>query len=90
MQCAVRVFMGDGTFCPGFQLRDGVFNESVLWLFKQALELKIPHNVFAAWMVSVLPAPASSRPVDMLDNMPLLQNTLTAFADQYRPVEKRR
>lgn len=60
MQCAVRVFMGDGTFCPGFQLRDGVFNESVLWLFKQALELKIPHNVFAAWMVSVLPAPPAA------------------------------
>jgi hypothetical protein len=83
MQRAVRVFMGEGRFCPGFQLSDGVFHEPVLRLFKQALELKIPHNVFAAWMVSLLPPSASNRPVDMLDNMPLLQNTLTAFADQY-------
>ncbi|MGM9474717.1 hypothetical protein ACS5PJ_22320 [Pseudarthrobacter sp. YS3] len=90
MQRAVRTFMGEGTFWPSFQLRDGVFNEPVLRLFEQAFELKIPHNVFAAWMVSVLPAPASSRPVDMLDNMPLLQDALAAFADRYRPVEKRR
>ncbi|CCQ46012.1 hypothetical protein ARTSIC4J27_1972 [Pseudarthrobacter siccitolerans] len=41
-------------------------------------------------MVSPVPPPASHRPVDMLDNMPLLHNTLSAFADQYRPVEKRR
>ncbi|MFJ6378349.1 hypothetical protein ACIQH9_21835 [Pseudarthrobacter oxydans] len=45
----------------------------MLRLFEQALELEIPHNVFAA----------------MLNNIPLLQNALTAFTDRYRPLEKR-
>jgi hypothetical protein len=52
MRRAVRVFIGEGTFCPGFQLKDGLFCEPVLDLFHHAMELKIPHNVFAAWMVS--------------------------------------
>ncbi|MFF1880185.1 hypothetical protein ACFVVC_01785 [Pseudarthrobacter sp. NPDC058196] len=69
----MRVFIGEGTFCLGFQLKDGLFNEPVLRLFEQVLELKIPHNVFAAWMVSLVLPPPSSRPVDILDNMPLLQ-----------------
>lgn len=90
MRRAVRVFIGEGTFCPGFQLKDGLFHEPVLRLFDQAMSLKIPHNVFAAWMVSPLPGEASSRsrPVDMLHSMTLLQS-LAAFADRYRPVEKR-
>jgi hypothetical protein len=62
----------------------------VLRLFDQAMSPKIPHNVFAAWMVSRLPAAAGSRPVDILHSMTLLQNSLVAFADRYRPVEKRR
>jgi hypothetical protein len=61
MRRAVRVFIGEGTFCPGFQLKDGLFHEPVLRLFDQAMSLKIPHNVFAAWMIS--PLPAESRPV---------------------------
>jgi hypothetical protein len=48
MRRAVRVFVGEGTFCPGFQLKAGLFHEAVLRLFEQALALKIPHNVFAA------------------------------------------
>ncbi|WP_251036781.1 hypothetical protein [Arthrobacter sp. ISL-28] len=32
MRRAVRVFIGEGTFCPGFQLRDGHFNAPVLRL----------------------------------------------------------
>ncbi|CAH0129363.1 hypothetical protein SRABI83_00200 [Arthrobacter sp. Bi83] len=90
MRRAVGVFIGEGTFCPGFQLKDGLFHEPVLRLFDQAMSLKIPHNVFAAWMVSPLPGPASSRsrPVDILGSMTLLQSSLVAFGDKYRPVEK--
>jgi hypothetical protein len=47
MRRAVRVFIGEGTFCPGFQLKDGLLHEPVLRLFEQAMSLKIPHNVFS-------------------------------------------
>ncbi|MBE4720123.1 hypothetical protein DAD99_18865 [Pseudarthrobacter sp. AB1] len=90
MRRAVRVFIGEGTFCPGFQLKDGLLHEPVVRLFDQAMSLKIPHNVFAAWMVSPLPAECRSRPVDILHSMTLLQSTLVAFGDRYRPVEKHR
>ncbi|MFJ5695929.1 hypothetical protein ACIP9X_19030 [Arthrobacter sp. NPDC093125] len=89
MRRPVRVFIGEGTFCPGFQLKDGLFHEPVLRLFDQAMSLKIPHNVFAAWMVSPLPAESRSRPVDILGSMTLLQSSLVAFGDRYRPAEKR-
>lgn len=82
MRRAVRVFTGEGTFCPGFQLKDGRFHEPVLRLFDQAMALKIPHNVFAAWMVSPLPGQAGShsRPVDILGST-LLQSFLVAFGE---------
>jgi hypothetical protein len=48
MRRAVRVFIGEDTFCPGFQLNDGLFHEPVLRLFDHAMALKIPHNVFSA------------------------------------------
>ncbi|MCO4254457.1 hypothetical protein [Pseudarthrobacter cellobiosi] len=89
MRRAVRAFIGEETFCPGFQLKDGHFQGPVLRLFDLAMSLKIPHNVFAAWMVSPLPAESRSRPVDMLHSMTLLQNSMAAFGDRYRPVEKR-
>lgn len=59
------------------------------------LPLKIPHNVFSAWMVSPLPDVAGqsgygSRPVDHLGNTRQLLDALAAFADKYRPVEKGR
>jgi hypothetical protein len=53
------------------------------------MSLKIPHNVFAAWMISPLPAESRSRPVDILGSTTLLQSSLVAFGDRYRPVEKR-
>lgn len=90
MRRALRVFIGEGTFCPGFQLKDGRFHEPVLRVFDQALGLKIPHNVFAAWMVSPLPGAAGSRPVDDLDNLPQLHDALSVFAERYRPMEKGR
>ncbi|AOT04693.1 hypothetical protein [Arthrobacter sp. U41] len=90
MRRAIRAFIGEETFCPGFQLRDGLFHEPALRLFDQAMSLKIPHNVFAAWMVTPLRAVSHSRPVDMLGSMTLLQSSLAAFADRYRPLEGRR
>lgn len=90
MRRAVPVFIGEDTFCPGFQLKDGIFHEPVLRLFQLAMSLKIPHKVFAAWMVSPLPGESSSRPVDKLGSMTLLQSSLVAFGDRYRPIEKRR
>lgn len=89
MRRAIRVFIGEETFCPGFQLKNRLFHEPALRLFDHAMSLKIPHNVFAAWMVSPLRAESRSRPVDMLGSMTLLQSSLAAFADRYRPVEKR-
>jgi hypothetical protein len=89
MRRAIRVFIGEETFCPGFQLNDGYFHEPALRLFDHAMSLKVPHNVFAAWMVRPLPAESHSRPVDMLGSMTVLQSSLAAFADRYRPVEKR-
>ena len=93
MRRAVRVFIGEGTFCPGFQLKGGLLHEPVARLFEHAMALKVPHNVFSAWMVTALPgatrAGAGARPVDQLDNLPLLRNALAAFADHYRPVETR-
>ncbi|CCQ46211.1 putative uncharacterized protein [Pseudarthrobacter siccitolerans] len=89
MRRAVRVFIGVETFCPGFQLKDGLFHEPVLRLFDQAMSLKVPHNVFAAWMVSPLPAESRSRPVDILGRRTLLQSSLVAFGDRYRPAERR-
>jgi hypothetical protein len=66
------------------------FHEPVLRLFDQAMILKIPHNVFGAWMVSPLPAELGSRPLNMLHSMALLQSSLVDFGDKYRPVEKNR
>ena len=66
MRRAVRAFLGERTLCSDFQLRDGLFPEPVLRLFDQGLALKIPRNVFSAWMVARLPGAAGSRPVDQL------------------------
>ena len=92
MRRAVRAFLGERTLCSDFQLRDGLFPEPVLRLFDQGLALKIPRNVFSAWMVARLPGAAGSRPVDQLDDLPLLQNSVAVFADMFRlrPDEKRR
>ncbi|WP_324644871.1 hypothetical protein [Pseudarthrobacter sp. LT1] len=87
MQRAVGVFIGERAFCPSFQLKDGIFHEPVLDLFQHAMTLKVPHNVFGAWMVSALPGQPGSRPVDQLGNVPQLRDALGALADRYRPVE---
>lgn len=82
LQQAVRVFVGDEIFFPGFQFHDtGRLHPVVLALYNQALEQKIPHNVFSAWMVT--PLPGTQRPVDALDEpsiLPILEGALDAFA----------
>lgn len=85
MRQVVRVFIGEGTFCPGFQFKEGLLDPAVLRLFDRALALGVPHNVFAAWMVTPLRALDSARPVDALGQGEQLEAGLAAFADWYRP-----
>jgi hypothetical protein len=71
MQQIIRVFIDEGTFCPGFQfLPGGQLHPTVVDLFKRAMELKIPHNYFTVWMVTPSGSLARSRPVDLLDSGP--------------------
>lgn len=61
----VHVFIDEGTFCPGFQfIPDRSLNPVVVGLFQRALELRIPHNYFALWMMSPCHALDGARPVD--------------------------
>lgn len=76
MRQLVRVFIDDGTFCPGFQfLPGGQLQPQVIDLFGRALELDIPHNYFTLWMVTPSRALAGARPVDHLKGgtVPLLR-----------------
>jgi hypothetical protein len=67
MQQLVRVFIDDGTFCPGFQfVAGGHLHPTVVDLFQRAIELKVPHNYFTAWMVTPSRELGGSRPVDHL------------------------
>ncbi|MCP1415476.1 hypothetical protein [Paenarthrobacter sp. A20] len=66
MRELVRVFLDGGTYCPGYQFRpDLTLDPVVLELFKRAMELRIPHNYFALWMMVPSPALQGSRPVDL-------------------------
>ncbi|SDP64766.1 hypothetical protein SAMN04487914_12313 [Arthrobacter sp. ok909] len=81
MQQLVRVFIDDGTFCPGFQfLPGGQLHPIVMLLFQRAMELQIPHNYFTLWMVTSSRAFAGGRPVDHLKGGPApLLRALEAF-----------
>lgn len=71
MRQLVRVFIDDGTFCPGFQfLPGGQLQPTVVGLFQRAMELQIPHNYFTIWMVTPSRALAGGRPVDHLKGGP--------------------
>lgn len=78
LQRAVRVFIGEETIFPGFQLPQGMPSQVVTDLFAQAMELQIPHNVFSAWMVTPV-RPGIQRPVDALDEPAILAAALDAF-----------
>jgi hypothetical protein len=68
LQSLVRVFIDDGTFCPGFQFRpDGHLDSRVTTIFRAAMEAKVPHNYFALWMMSSTPELSGARPVDRLN-----------------------
>lgn len=70
MQQLVRVFSAEGTYCPGFQFREDLsLHPVVTGLFVRAMALGIPHNYFAAWMVTGCPALRGGRPVDLLDRL---------------------
>jgi hypothetical protein len=81
MQQIVRVFIDDGTFCPGFQfLPGGQLRPGAIELFDRAMELQIPHNYFTVWMVTPSQDLAGVRPVDLLKTNPSpLLRTLEAF-----------
>lgn len=81
MQQLVRVFIGDGTYCPGFQfLAGGQLHPTVTSLFRRALELRLSHNYFTAWMITPAPELGGIRPVDCLREMARLHTALEAFA----------
>lgn len=69
MQQLVRVFIDEGTYCPGFQfLPGGQIQPTVRELFVRAMALSIPHNCFVAWMITPHSELGGSRPVDLLKN----------------------
>lgn len=81
MQQLVRVFIDEGTFCPGFQfLVGGQLHPTVVDLFNRAMKLKIPHNYFTVWMVTQSAALGGARPVDSLRQIPLVHRALEGFA----------
>jgi len=66
MRQLFRVFVDDGTYCPGFQFRpDLSLNPLVVHLLERAMELGIPHNYLALWMMVPSPVLQGSRPVDL-------------------------
>jgi hypothetical protein len=88
-QALIRVFIGDGTFCPGFQfLPGGHLDPLVTALFEAALEAKVPHNYFALWMMTPARELSGTRPVDCLADTGRLRQLLRAAAGP--PPERRR
>ncbi len=89
MRRLVRIFIGEGTYCPGFQfLPDGQLHPAVVSLFRHAMELKLPHNYFTAWMITPLAVLGGARPVDALPHETQLHRALDDFTGQ-RPATRR-
>ena len=84
MRELVRVFIDDGTFCPGFQFfPGGHLHPTVTLLFRRAMELKLPHNYFTVWMATRSRDLAGARPVDRLNAASTsLVNALESFYRQ--------
>lgn len=79
LRSLVRVFIEDGTFCPGFQFTAGSqLDPRVTALFRAALAAKVPHNYFALWMMTPVRELSSARPVDRLDETGRLVRLLRA------------
>jgi hypothetical protein len=81
MQQLARVFIDEGTYCPGFQFLAGRrLHPTVTALFQRAMELKIPHNYFTVWMITPSRELGGARPVDVLkDSRAPLQRALEAL-----------
>ncbi|MFF2317755.1 hypothetical protein ACFVTE_15975 [Arthrobacter sp. NPDC058097] len=81
LRALVRVFIDDGTFCPGFQFTTGgQLDSRVTALFRAALEAKVPHNYFALWKMTPARELSWARPVDRLDETSQLVRLLQAGA----------
>ncbi|QOT19699.1 hypothetical protein HMI59_22985 (plasmid) [Paenarthrobacter sp. YJN-5] len=77
----VRVFIGEGTYCPGFQFTAaGGLHPAVTGLFERAMELKIPHDYFTPWMITPSTDLQGARPVDLLNDPLRLGSALEVFA----------
>lgn len=85
MRQVVRIFLDGGTYCPGYQFRSDLTLESVVVaLFERAMELRVPHNYFALWMMVPSPALRGKRPVDLRrsgDALALLSGLERTFTD---------
>lgn len=81
MRQLVRVFVGDETLCPGYQFTDAMqLHPTVAALFARAMELRIAHNYFGAWMITSSPDLDGRRPVDLLHGpTPPLLHALERF-----------
>ncbi len=81
MRQLVRVFVGDETLCPGYQFINGAqLHPVVMQLFARAMELRIAHNYFGAWMITPCPELGGRRPVDALTGpTPPLLHALERF-----------
>jgi hypothetical protein len=89
MRQLVRVFIDDGTLCPGFQfLPGGQLQPTVLILFQRALDLQILHNCFKAWMVTPVRTLRGLRPVDCLEPSGRLLGLLNDAAKQRRTAQR--
>lgn len=81
MRQLIRIFIDEGTYCPGFQFRpDGTLHPAVTGLFERAMGLKVPHNYFTAWMVTPSTDLVGARPVDLLGDLDRLRAALEVFA----------
>jgi hypothetical protein len=77
----LRVFIDEDAKCPGFQFLPGDrLHPAVTGLFRRALELKVPHNYFAAWIVTGNRGLGGVRPVDVLPRKAQLLQALEAYA----------
>jgi hypothetical protein len=83
MRQLVRV-IDEGTYCPGFQFCPDLSpNPVVVGLFERAMELRIPHNYFALWMMVPCAGLQGARPVDLREGgsaSPLLAALERTFA----------
>ena len=92
MRQLVRIFLGDETLCPGYQFTDTLeVKPAVRALFARAMELRMAHNYFSAWIVTSSPDLEGRRPVDLLHRpTPPLLHALERFGTSKNTTTKLR